>query len=419
MSNPTFLPVLLGSDINAYGMARSFHEEYGVTSLALASYPLAPTRHSNIVTVEVTPKFNEAEVFLDHILARGRELKESFDYLILIPCGDTYAEFVSRFYEDLAEIFVLACAPYDLFTTLVNKASFYELCEKHGLAHPATHVIRPSDVDSPEKLAKLEIPFSFPVVLKPADSVSYLSVTFEGRKKAYVLDSADEVRNILSLIYAHGYREDMILQDFIPGDDAQMRVLNAYVDTRGHVRMMCAGNPLLEDHAPDSVGNYTAIRSTSVPEIYNNMKKFLEAIGYRGFVNFDLKYDSRDQQYKVFELNPRQGRSSYFTTLAGYNLARYIVNDLVLAKNEPIVLGNHSSLWLQIPKRVFMKYVQDDKEKQRAKELIASGQWGTTLAYRPDLGLARRLILWRMNMGYIRNYRTYFTVRNSPSERAS
>ena len=48
-----FQPVLLGSDINVYGMARSFHQEYGVTSVAIGKGTLGPCTASKIVTVEV------------------------------------------------------------------------------------------------------------------------------------------------------------------------------------------------------------------------------------------------------------------------------------------------------------------------------------------------------------------------------
>ena len=32
-----FIPVLLGSDINVYGMALSFHEEYGVSTVDIGT----------------------------------------------------------------------------------------------------------------------------------------------------------------------------------------------------------------------------------------------------------------------------------------------------------------------------------------------------------------------------------------------
>jgi D-aspartate ligase len=413
MTNPSFLPVLLGSDINAYGMARSFHEEYGVTSLALASFPLAPTRYSRIVNVHVHESLADPEAFLAIVLEQGKELSASYDKLVLVPCGDSYAELVSRFQKELSDYFIVATPAHDLLQKLVNKASFYELCATHGIAHPATRIITAADA---HKIEELEIPFSFPIALKPSDSVSYLNVSFEGRKKAYILDSAEEVRHIVREIYAHGYTDTLVLQEYIPGDDSHMRVLNAYVDASSTVRMMCLGNPLLEDHAPDMVGNYTVIRSSSNQDVYHQIQKFLHSIGYVGFANFDMKFDARDGSYKLFELNPRQGRSSFFVTLAGYNLARYLIEDRVFGRKTEVVYADRESLWMQIPKRIFLKYVQSADEKKRAQALIRAGKWGTTLRYAQDMNLMRWLILLRMDMRYFQSYRRYFTARSDNTE---
>ena len=60
-----FLPVLLGSDANVYGMARSFYGQYGVTSAAVCKGALVATANSKLVKIAVLePRLEEDEVFV-------------------------------------------------------------------------------------------------------------------------------------------------------------------------------------------------------------------------------------------------------------------------------------------------------------------------------------------------------------------
>ena len=78
-------------------------------------------------------------------------------------------------------------------------------------------------------------------------------------KKVYTAASPGEAEIVIRRIYASGYPEKIILQDMIPGDDSHMRVLTAYSDQNGKVRMMCLGHVLLEEHTPKGLGNHCAI----------------------------------------------------------------------------------------------------------------------------------------------------------------
>ena len=148
-------------------------------------------------------------------------------------------------------------------------------------------------------------------------------------KKAYVVQNAAEFKQITDEIYSHGYEKSLIVQDFIPGDDSHMRVLTCYSDQNGKVKMMCLGHVLLEEHTPKGIGNHAAIITEYDEEVMTKFKNFLESINYTGFSNFDIKYDTRDNSYKVFEINLRQGRSNYYVTGSGNNIAEYVVKDRV------------------------------------------------------------------------------------------
>ena len=176
-----FQPILLGSDINVYGMARAFHEEYGIVSDAYAYFQLSPTKFSKIVNVHIVPDFDNFVTFRDFMLDLGRRMKaENPDRaLLLIPCGDVYANLLSQCGDDLRKYFVYNTLDIRLSRELAYKATFYRLCEKYGLPHPKTKTVTAEDVRAG---AYKNLPFDYPVAMKPANSVEWLDIDFEGRR---------------------------------------------------------------------------------------------------------------------------------------------------------------------------------------------------------------------------------------------
>ena len=408
-----FTPILLGSDINVYGMARSFNEAYGIKVQAWAATQLAATRYSKIVDVEVHPGFSEDPGFMEVMQEKIKEYQNHEEPVILIACGDGYAELLAKHKQELEGTFVVPYIDYQLLEKLISKEGFYEVCEEYGLPYPKTKIIT---MAAYKDGSYADVPFPFPVALKPEDPVSWLDVQFEGRKKAFVIKDLDEFKDIVGKIYTNGYKADLILQDFIPGDDSNMRVLNAYVDKNHQVKMMCLGHPLLEDPDPIAIGNYMVIAPDYDEKLYQTVQAFLEKINYTGMANFDIKYDVRDGQYKFFEINLRQGRSSFYVTLNGYNLAKWYVDDYVedSLKDQPVVYGNQDpakhKLWLGVPAKIFEQYAVDSLAKKEALALLRAGKVGTTVFYKPDMNVKRWLLMKHMYHNYYKDYQKYFKV---------
>lgn len=222
MVQAKFTPILLGSDINVYGMARSFNEAYGIKVQAWAASQLAATRYSKIVDVEVHEGFEEDPGFMNVMKQKIEEYKNHPEPVILIACGDGYAELLAKHKDELKDTFVVPYIDYDLLEKLISKEGFYEIAEKYGLPYPHTKIVTMDDYKAENYL---NLPFDYPVELKPEDPVSWLNCQFEGRKKAFTIHDEAELVDIVGKIYTNGYTEDLILQDFIPGDDSKHIIL--------------------------------------------------------------------------------------------------------------------------------------------------------------------------------------------------
>ena len=403
-----FEPVLLGGDANAYGMARSFYEEYGVVSHALGRGCFHICQNSKIMSYELTePDLEEDDVFVKTLIDFAHRLDPN-KVKVLVPCGDNYTKMLVRNQDSLRDFYNFSIMTPDQFDLLSTKDRFYRTCERYGLAFPATDEVNAHTAPG------YEPPFDFPVVVKPADSPAYWNCDFPGKKKVFVARDASELSRILAAVYGSSYDGDMIVQDFVPGDDTRMRVMNTYSDQDGIVRMMTLGDVVLEEHTPAGIGSYGAIMTGYDMDISNRIRGFLEEIGYIGYANFDLKLDERDGSYKLFEINPRQGRSSFFCTASGKNLARYLVRDVVYGQNQALDVATPDDevLWTMIPLSIIRRYVSDAPTLERVERLIGEGK--VAQSYWCDYDASpKRWISYQVNQhNYRQQYKSCFGHRH-------
>ena len=392
MSDLNFQPLLFGGDINVYSVARAFHEAYGVRSIAFGKYPSFPCHGSAILDYRVCPDNESADAFRRNVRAVAQEFPDKT--VLLLGCGDSYVQLAAHCKDQLPDN---VAAPYidgALLDTLINKEKFYQLCDRYGIDHPATFIYDKSMGHD------FTLPFGPPYIAKPADSVAYWATGVHALAKVYVCQSWEELLAALDEVYAAGYPDHMVLQEFIPGDDTYMRVLTNYSDRNGQVKLMCLGHVLLEEHSPHGIGNHAVIITEHDEALSLKIKAMLEDLHFTGFSNFDIKYDQRDGKFKAFEINCRQGRSNYYVTGAGYNLAKYLVEDVIEHKPCALTMTQNRHLWWVIPPKVAYDYV-NPRYHQEMRALERANAAVNPLFYRPDNGLMHKLRILRGQHRYV------------------
>ena len=405
-----FLPIILGSDENAYGIARAFYEKYSIVSMVLCKIPLIATRYSKILQIKQFENFDDEDIFVKSLCEVAEQKQKEYDNLILVPCSDRYTELTVKNRDILEKYFCNKFISYDSLLKFNTKDKFYNICVEYGIACPKTIICEHKDRLS--VLDKLE--FDFPIVVKAnnSNSYDYLNCDFEEKKKVFYIETKEEYIKIIESMNKSDYKDNIIIQELIPGDDTAMRTLNCYSDNNGKVRLMCLGRPILEEYTPQALGNFAAIltdidkNNENRNKIFTQAKNFLESVKYTGFSNFDIKYDVKSGEYKFFEINPRQGRSSFFVTAAGYNLAEFLVDNAVYNKNKDIVYADSDMLWLSVPKKILFAYVENTEVLDRVKRLIKEKKYTYTMLYKKDMSLKRFL---RINLFYRKHYKDYKT----------
>ncbi|MCL3862226.1 carboxylate--amine ligase [Actinotalea sp. K2] len=407
---PDLQPVILGGDIGAYSLARTFHEAYGTRSVVVSTVSTGLVRHSRILTNVVEPGIDDA----DTAVARLRAIAAQHvgRRLILLGSADWLVRTIVENRDRLEDLYVIPYTTRDRLDLVTDKDHFGRLCAELGLAHPTTvvHDVAAGGVPDTSGL-------TFPVIAKTANTAAYHQVEFPGKRKVFTVATPQELAELLERIRASGYTDSFVIQDFIPGDDSGMRILTCYSDARGRMRFASFGHVLLEEHTPGALGNPAGIITQPGPEVVEQARRLLEHIGWTGYANFDLKYDPRDGRTVFFELNPRLGRSNFYITAAGRNTAELYVREHLqgldpLPDDTPEVL-TEEHLYTVLPRPLLLRYVADRTLRARARHLFRRRHATNPLWYRAELDPRRVAYLLVAQLNQFRKYRTHYPLVGS------
>lgn len=394
-----FIPLVFANDINVYSVARAFYEKYSVKCYVYGKSEAGTCYRSKLVEYKCVKDCDQKEIIkkLANDFADAHKDKK----ILLVGCGDNYVKRISANKGEYRENIIVPYMDENILSALMDKEQFYKLCEANNIPYPKTLECTMKDYEN------IKPDFGAPYILKPGNGVMYFANPFEGQKKVFILDTFEELCETLKKVYASGYTDNMIIQDYVPGDDTYMRVLTGFSDKNGKVKMMCLGHVLLEEHTPYGIGNHAVIITEHEEALVNQFREFLEKIEYKGFFNFDIKFDERSGIYKVFEINVRQGRSNYYVTGAGFNVAEYFVRGFVYDEELSYTECRNENLWMVVPKGVAFRYVKNDKYRKKMKRLIREGKYVNPLWFKPDNDIKRNLKLFKSQMGHYLKFKKY------------
>jgi len=234
---------------------------------------------------------------------------------ILIPTTDRAAIWVSGHADALHEQYRFPRQDASLVQILCDKGRMQELARQSGV--PTARSVVPGSKEDVKRFLDTAV---FPVVVKAIDADRFRRLT--GGTK-FVIQSPRE----LLALYAKAEDCDspnLLIQEFIPGEDW---MFDGYFDINSRCVFGLTGKKIRRfpvNTGVTSLGiclhNETVKRTTT---------QFMERISYRGILDIGYRYDQRDGQYKVLDVNPRIGCTfRLFAAVNGLDVARALYLDM-------------------------------------------------------------------------------------------
>jgi D-aspartate ligase len=295
--------VLQASGPQALAIIRSLGRT-GVPVIACDHDPAAIGMVSRYSTAALTANpLTEPERFVDDLLALGRGAGRGG---VLYATHDEAIAALGPRQAEVDELFRRPWTPWPAVDAVMDKEHQHRVARETGFPVPAT--VTPGD-DGDLEAAIREL--RFPLVLKPRNAPE-----FRHRFRAHLLraDDPEQLRRMWDEIAPYHPQ----VCEVIPGDDSRLWTYGSYRGASGQALVRFTGRKLRQ--WPVGFGAARAAEARWDPGLADRCDALLDALGYHGISQVEVKRDPRDGRDHLIEVNARAWLWIGLATTCGVNL---------------------------------------------------------------------------------------------------
>jgi D-aspartate ligase len=276
--------------------------------------PAASSRYLRRAFVWPTTGTEEPDRLVEGLLRIGKRIGRP---AVLVPTDEEAAVLIAERQRELGDAFLFPRVEAGLPRRLASKQGLHELCVEHGIPTPAASF--PQSYDDIERFARTA---RFPVVAKNREAFV--------RRARPAVNGTTRIGSreaLLSLACDWGERPGVILQEYLPREEAEDWIVHAYFDADSNPRALFTGVKVRSwpPHAGMTANAYVVDN----PELADLAARFIKQIGFTGIIDLDLRFDRRDGRYKLLDFNPRVGAQfRLFESESGVDVVRAMHLDM-------------------------------------------------------------------------------------------
>lgn len=309
--NNRLIAAVLRGGGNGYDAVRSL-DSHGIETYLLLPKKLQDGKYPGATVLQCpshdTPEgADELVKFLNTKVAPGCNV-------VLLPSSDDCALFLARMRSKLDSRFLYLIPDSSLVEALDNKMLFYELCRNHELPYPGTWIIR-----NESEMGSMLEQVSLPSIVKPLRSRDWNE--FIGYKVT-IAKSLEELQSVVCDALSYGC--GIVIQDMIPGGAETDFIVGGLYDENSDPVKLYIGQKLLQNPLDVGIGCYVNLSWNH--DVINLVNTFVKRTGYCGLLDVDIKYDPRDNTYKIIEVNPRNGLCHRISCDGNWDILSFYIN---------------------------------------------------------------------------------------------